>query len=75
MQDNHKNEIIQQQFFDADFFQQVKMVPANKKWYRIQQTVHYVKTRRYAESVKDEDKSGIRKLVAKLHLEGESLQC
>lgn len=61
-------------FLDADLFQQVRMMPADERWLHIQQTVQYVKTKQYAETVKEKEKSGIRKLAAKFKLEGESWQ-
>lgn len=50
------------------------MIPANERWLHIQQTVHCMKTRQYADSVKKKEKSGIKKLVAMFKLEGGSWQ-
>lgn len=50
------------------------MVPPSKKWLHMQRVVHYARTGSYLESVKQEEKSGIRKLASKCVVEGKSLQ-
>lgn len=40
-------------------------------WLHLQQVVHYAKTGTYSDAVTAKEKSGIRKLAASFHLEGE----